>query len=160
MDDDEIVEKCHNISPVDGRYYKKVKKLANYFSEAGLIYYRCKVEIEYLIYLIKFLKIDITFNNNTQYSFEQKLRHLYTSIDNKSILAIKKIEAETNHDVKAVEIYLRHKLTDYKMEPLLEYIHFGLTSQDVNSTSYVLSMKQVSQVVILPELTIDKNLGS
>ena len=156
MDDDEIIEKCHNISPVDGRYYKKVKKLANYFSEAGLIYYRCKVEIEYLIYLIKFLRIDITFNNNTQYSFEQKLRNIYTTIDDESIIAIKKIEAETNHDVKAVEIYLRHKLTDYKMEHLLEYIHFGLTSQDVNSTSYVLSMKQASETVILPELTILK----
>ena len=55
MDDNEIIVKSHNISPVDGRYYKKVNKLANYFSEAGLIYYRCKVEIEYLIYLIKFL---------------------------------------------------------------------------------------------------------
>ena len=156
MDDDEIVEKCYNISPVDGRYYKKVKKLANYFSEASLMYYRCKVEIEYFINLIKFLKIDTTFNNNTQYSFEQKLRHIYTSIDDESILAIKKIEAETNHDVKAVEIYLRQKLTDYKMEHLLEFIHFGLTSQDVNSTSYVLSMKQACQVVILPELTILK----
>jgi len=157
MDDIEIVEKCYNISPIDGRYYKKVKKLSNYFSEAALIYYRCKVEIEYLIYLTKFLNIDISCNNNTQYSFEQKLRHLYTSFDDKSILEIKNIEATTNHDVKAVEIYLRQKITDYKMEYLLEYIHFGLTSQDVNSTSYVLSMKQASQVVILPELTILKS---
>ena len=151
-----IIEKCHNISPIDGRYYKKVNKLADYFSEAALMYYRCKIEIEYLIYLIKFLKIDITFNNNTQYSFEKKLHNIYTSFDDESILAIKKIEEETNHDVKAVEIYLRKKLTDYKLDPLLEYIHFGLTSQDVNSTSYVLSMKQANQIVILPELTILK----
>ena len=156
MDDTDIVEKCNNISPIDGRYHKKVNKLADYFSEAALMSYRCKIEIEYLIYLTKFLNIDITFNYNTQYSFEQKLRQLYLAFNDKSIITIKKIEAEINHDVKAVEVYLRQKLTDYQMEPLLEYIHFGLTSQDVNSTSYVFSMKQANKNIIIPELIILK----
>ena len=125
-----------SLSPLDGRYKEKTSNLSLYFSEAALINYRTKIEIEYFNFLLKFLKID--------YSDFQNLE-----LQESDLNRIKEIEKVTNHDVKAVELFLKEKLKEKKYS---EYIHFGLTSQDINSSSYVLSMKEGNEIVVIPEL--------
>ena len=126
----------YSLSPLDGRYKEKTFDLSLYFSEAALISYRTKIEIEYFNFLLKFLEIDYSDFKN----FELK---------ESDLKKVKKIETSTKHDVKAVEIFLREILKEKKYS---EYIHFGLTSQDINSSSYVLSMKEANQEIIVPEI--------
>ena len=137
------------LSPIDGRYAKTTAPLATYFSEAALIRYRVKVEVEYFISLSQlqlkgFPPIDRKQAN--------QLRKLYLNFSTEDAISIKEIEKITNHDVKAVEYFLKEKLKALGYEKELEFIHFGLTSQDINNTSIPLLWKEALQTEFYPLL--------
>ena len=138
------------VSPIDGRYRSKTECLADYFSEYALIRYRVRVEIEYFITLCELPLPQLkSFNSEL---FEQ-LRDIYRNFDEASAARVKEIESITNHDVKAVEYFIKEefdkigRLDDYK-----EFIHFGLTSQDINNTSVPLSVKEALEEVFYPQV--------
>lgn len=139
------------ISPVDGRYRSKVSELAPYFSEFGLIKYRVLVEVEYFIFLAE-NKIGSLSGVNADVF--PKLRAIVSDFSEADAEAIKTIERTTNHDVKAVEYFLKDKMAGLGLNDYLEFIHFGLTSQDINNTAIPLSLKEAVQQVILPELNL------
>ncbi|PMD93732.1 adenylosuccinate lyase [Siphonobacter sp. BAB-5405] len=135
------------ISPVDGRYRRTTESLAPFFSEFGLIHYRVRIEIEYFIALCE-LPLPQLAGFDT--SLFDQLRSIYTEFSEADALRIKEIEKTTNHDVKAVEYFIKEKLADLSIEQYLEFIHFGLTSQDVNNTAIPLSLKEAMDAVINP----------
>ena len=126
------------ISPIDGRYRGKVESLAGYYSEEALIKYRVKVEIEYFIALCE---IPLPQLENFDASVFPALREIYTSFSCEDALKIKEIESVTNHDVKAVEYFIKEKFDALNLQAFKEFIHFGLTSQDINNTAIPLSIK-------------------
>ena len=138
------------VSPIDGRYRSKTECLADYFSEYALIRYRVRVEIEYFITLCELPLPQLESFNSAL--FEQ-LRDIYRNFDEISAARVKEIEKTTNHDVKAVEYFIKEEfdkiggLDDYK-----EFIHFGLTSQDINNTSVPLSIKEALEEVYYPQV--------
>lgn len=138
------------VSPIDGRYRSKTESLADYFSEYALIRYRVRVEIEYFITLYELPLPQLESFNSAL--FEQ-LRDIYRNFDEASAARVKEIESITNHDVKAVEYFIKEEfdkiggLDDYK-----EFIHFGLTSQDINNTSVPLSVKEALEEVFYPQI--------
>ncbi len=138
------------ISPVDGRYRSKTESLAKYFSEFGLIKYRVQVEVEYLIYLnsIGLKGFDTPFSNEQV----SALRGIYQNFTEAMALTIKETEKTTNHDVKAVEYFLKAELDKLNLSHEKEWVHFGLTSQDINNTAIPLSLKEALQEVVLPSL--------
>ena len=138
------------ISPIDGRYRNKTHLLAQYFSEWALIKYRIRVEIEYFISLCQLpLPQLATFDTE---NFEL-LRNIYRNFSEQDALHVKEIEAVTNHDVKAVEYYIKEKMDELGgMEAYKEFVHFGLTSQDINNTSVPLSLKEALDDIYLPLL--------
>ena len=143
------------ISPIDGRYQAKTKELQPYFSEFGLIKYRVLVEVEYFIALVESgIEPLKSFPKN---SFSA-LRQLYINFSEKDANWIKDTEKVTNHDVKAVEYFLKEKLTELGLTEYLEFVHFGLTSQDINNTSIPLSLKEAltEQYYPLIEKLIEK----
>ena len=137
------------VSPIDGRYRGKCEPLAAYFSEGALIKYRVRVEVEYFIALADKLKglrpqlADVA-------DKAEELRNIYRNFTDTDAQAIKDIEKVTNHDVKAVEYFLKGKFDEMGLQELKEFIHFGLTSQDINNTSVPLSMKECHDEVLLP----------
>lgn len=137
------------ISPIDGRYQSRTAALQAYFSEFGLIRYRVLVEVEYLIALV-----DSGISNLQDFPKDKyaALRELYTNFSQVDALWIKETERTTNHDVKAVEYFLKEKMQGLGLEAYLEFIHFGLTSQDINNTAIPLSLKDGIEAVYLPEL--------
>jgi len=135
------------ISPVDGRYRNKTVELAKYFSEFGLIKYRVQVEVEYLIALVETNLIPL--KNFPKSSFVD-LRNIYINFSEKDALWIKSTEKITNHDVKAVEYFLKEKMNELGLSEYLEFVHFGLTSQDINNTSIPLSIKEALNNIIFP----------
>lgn len=137
------------ISPVDGRYRKQVESLAPYFSEFGLIKYRVLIEIEYFIALCE---IPLPQLEGVSKDLFSALRDIYRNFTEEDALWIKETEKVTNHDVKAVEYFIKHKLSNFGIEQYLEFIHFGLTSQDVNNTAIPLSLKDAMDTVVLPKL--------
>ncbi|MBR1774715.1 MAG: adenylosuccinate lyase [Bacteroidales bacterium] len=143
------MEILNAISPIDGRYRNKVEVLENYFSERALINYRVKVEIEYFIALCN-IPLDALkdFDKN---NFE-KLRDIYCNFSLDDAKRIKDIEKITNHDVKAVEYFIKEQFDKMGLSAHKEYIHFGLTSQDINNTSVPLSIKDCNEDVLLPLL--------
>ncbi len=143
------------ISPIDGRYHDKTKSLIPYFSEEALIKYRVRVEIEYFISLCK---LPLPQLKNIEHSLFQDLRNIYENFSSEDALEIKKIERTTNHDVKAVEYFIKDKFRNLKLEEYLEFIHFGLTSQDINNTAVPLSLKEAIADIYATELEkiIDK----
>jgi adenylosuccinate lyase len=138
------------ISPVDGRYKRLTSNLNSYFSEFGLIKYRVQIEVEYFIALCK-LPLPQLANFNLK-EFEANLRAIYTQFSESDALRIKEIEKTTNHDVKAVEYFLKEAFAKLKIENAAEFIHFGLTSQDINNTAIPLSLKEATSNEILPLL--------
>jgi len=135
------------ISPIDGRYRNKVSTLAPYFSEEALIKYRVKVEIEYFIALCE---IPLPQLNNFDTSLFGALRKIYTDFSASDAQAIKNIENVTNHDVKAVEYFIKEKFDALKLQDFKEFIHFGLTSQDINNTAVPLTIRDaISNVYII-----------
>ena len=137
------------ISPVDGRYRNKAESLAAYFSEYALIKYRVQVEIEYFITLSEFLpglQALATIEN------KEALRDIYRDFSVEDATRIKEIESVTNHDVKAVEYFIKEKFDLLSLQEYKEFIHFGLTSQDINNTSVPLSIKDALNEVYFPSL--------
>ena len=137
------------ISPVDGRYHSKTKALQAYYSEYGLIRYRVLVEVEYFIALTA---IPVPSLKDFPADQIEALRDLYRNFSEDDALWIKETEKTTNHDVKAVEYFLKEKMTALGLERYLEFIHFGLTSQDINNTAVPLSLKEGIDKVYLPLL--------
>ena len=137
------------ISPIDGRYHSKVKELSKYFSESALIKYRVRIEVEYFISLAK---IPLEPLEGISEDHFMKLRKLYVEFSNEDAERVKEIEATTNHDVKAVEYFIKEKMQSSDLKDKLEYIHFGLTSQDINNTAIPLSLRDAIEEVFLIEL--------
>ena len=132
------INSINAISPIDGRYSNQTSNLQDFFSEKALIKYRLKIEIEYFIKLTE-LKIDGL--KSWRKSNNKLLRKIYTDFDEKNALEIKEIEKTTNHDVKAVEYFLKNKFKKLRFEKFSEFVHFGLTSQDINNSAIPLSIK-------------------
>ena len=137
------------ISPIDGRYRRQCEPLAQYFSEFGLIKYRVRVEIEYFLALTA-LGLPQLAGFNTGLSAQ--LRNIYKDFSLADAQSIKDIEKTTNHDVKAVEYFIKHKFDALNLAPYKEFIHFGLTSQDINNTAIPLSIKDAVQGAYFPAL--------
>jgi adenylosuccinate lyase len=137
------------IGPVDGRYRKIAAKLADYFSEGALIQYRLLVEVEYFISLCKLALPPL---KSFPDSLFEPLREVYRHFSLADARRVKDIEKTTNHDVKAVEYFLKEKFDSLGLEDYKEFIHFGLTSQDINNTAMPLALKQGYQQVIKPAL--------
>ena len=137
------------ISPVDGRYRRAGKELAAYFSEYALIRYRVRVEIEYFIALCE---IPLPQLKDIDKSLYRTLRAIYLDFTEADAQAIKDIEKVTNHDVKAVEYFIKEKFDALNLDAYKEFIHFGLTSQDINNTSVPLSLKEAVLEQYLPQL--------
>lgn len=137
------------INPLDGRYRKKIEELSNYLSEYSLIKFRLEVEIKYLLFLSenkiirKLLKKEAIF-----------LESLVSSFSLKEAQKIKEIENETRHDIKAVEKYLREKFKKTSLSDISEYIHFGLTSEDINNISQRLMLKGALEEIIIPQISM------
>ncbi|MFS4483219.1 adenylosuccinate lyase [Hyunsoonleella sp. 2307UL5-6] len=136
------------ISPIDGRYRTKIDALGAYFSEEALIKYRVLVEIEYFIALCE---IPLPQLKDINHDVFEDLKAIYTSFSSEDAMAIKKIESVTNHDVKAVEYFIKEKFDALGLSAYKEFIHFGLTSQDINNTAIPLSIKDAMNDVYVPE---------
>lgn len=138
------------ISPIDGRYRTKTDSLADYFSEYALIRYRVRVEIEYFIALCELPLPQLKDFNRSLF---EPLRDLYRNFSESDAQRVKDIEKVTNHDVKAVEYFIKERLDDMGgFDRYKEFIHFGLTSQDINNTAVPLSMKEAIGDVFLPQV--------
>jgi len=136
------------ISPIDGRYRSKTDSLAGFFSEESLIKYRVLVEIEYFIALCE---LPLPQLKGFDTALFKNLRTIYTDFSSKDAQAIKDIESITNHDVKAVEYFIKDKFDALQISEYKEFIHFGLTSQDINNTAIPLSIKDAISAVYIPE---------
>ena len=137
------------VSPVDGRYQKQVEKLGLYFSEYALIKYRIRIEIEYFIALCNIPLPQLASFDKTKY---QQLRDIYNSFTEQDAQKVKDIEKVTNHDVKAVEYFIKDKFKELGISEYNEFVHFGLTSQDINNTSVPLSLLEGIRDVYIPLL--------
>lgn len=135
------------ISPVDGRYRRHAEDLAPFFSEFGLIHYRVRVEIEYFIALCELPLPQLAGVDAATFPH---LRAIYEHFSEADALRIKEIEQTTNHDVKAVEYFLKEKMADLNLGHSLEFIHFGLTSQDINNTAIPLALQEAMEAVVWP----------
>ena len=139
--------KLNAISPIDGRYRGKISKLADFFSEEALIKYRVRVEIEYFISLCE---IPLPQLEKFNHHLFDDLRKIYINFTTEDAQKIKEIEGITNHDVKAVEYFIKEKFDVLGLQNFKEFIHFGLTSQDINNTAIPLSIKEAMNEVYLP----------
>ena len=126
------------ISPIDGRYHSKIEELSEFFSEKALIKYRLLVEIEYFISLTE---IKLPNLKKWDVKMNESIRDIYRNFNDNDANEVKMIEKSTNHDVKAVEYFIKNKFKLLKLEKFSEYIHFGLTSQDINNTAIPMSIK-------------------
>ncbi|MGJ8593482.1 MAG: adenylosuccinate lyase [Aquaticitalea sp.] len=142
------------ISPIDGRYRDKVKELASYFSEESLIKYRVRVEIDYFIALCE---LPLPQLSAFDPSLFEKLRSIYSNFSTEDALKIKEIEKVTNHDVKAVEYFIKEQFDALNISKHKEFIHFGLTSQDINNTAIPLSIKEAMNDIYVPEYFVILN---
>jgi len=139
-----------NISPIDGRYANKVAELSEFFSEHGLFKYRVKVEVLYLLELIRTPELKITAITKNQEKALLEIVEKYSINDSERIKEIEKI---TRHDVKAVEYFLREKIGELGLQNLFEMIHFGLTSQDINNTATPMMMRDATVRILIPQLS-------
>lgn len=137
------------ISPIDGRYRGKTKELSAYFSEEALIQFRVRIEVEYFIALCELPLPQLSSFNPSLF---EELRSIYKHFTEDDAAAIKTIEKTTNHDVKAVEYFIKQEFDKLELQEYKEFIHFGLTSQDINNTAIPLSVKEAIEKVYLPEL--------
>lgn len=148
------------VTPIDGRYATKTRHLAEYFSEFALNKYRLKIEIKYLNFFLKLItsnfKTNLKNHNGNKYQLTNdillKLQDIYSDFSDENCLIIKLLEVSCNHDVKAVEYYIRDCLDNLELSYLKPYIHYGLTSQDINNTSITLSLKDYITKNYLPSI--------
>lgn len=137
------------VSPIDGRYCSKTNVLSRYFSEAALIKYRVKVEVEYFLALCR---LPLPQLKDVPAAVHEQLRDIYRNFTLEDAQRVKDIESVTNHDVKAVEYLLKEKFDQFGLEQFKEFIHFGLTSQDINNTSVPMSIKDAVEEAVVPAL--------
>ena len=137
------------ISPIDGRYHEKTHNLHNYFSEYALIKYRVRIEISYFLELVE---LELSPFQDFPKDLLPKVADLYLHFSLEDAEKIKEIEQITNHDVKAVEYWIKEKFDVLKLDRFKEFIHFGLTSQDINNTAVPLSLKEALQKEIIPKI--------
>jgi len=142
-----MLTQLNAISPIDGRYRNKISSLANYFSEEALIKYRVRVEIEYFIALCELPLPQLT---NFDATYFADFRKIYENFTTNDAQKIKDIERITNHDVKAVEYFIKEKMDGLGLQNHKEFIHFGLTSQDINNTAIPLSIKEFLHDIFIP----------
>ena len=135
------------ITPIDGRYISKTSSLQAYFSEAALIKFRVQVEIEYFIALCNSSILQLNHFPENKFT---TLRNLYTKFNESDAKRIKEIEITINHDVKAVEYFIKEKFDKLGLKDYREFIHFGLTSQDINNTALPLMIRDSLDKVIFP----------
>ena len=140
----------HAITPVDGRYASKTAELTHYFSEFALIKYRVRVEIEYFIALCE---TGVEQLSGVDSNLFEPLRDIYRNFQTEDAQKIKDIEKVTNHDVKAVEYFIKEKFEGLGLSQYQEFIHFGLTSQDINNTSVPLSIKDALNELLYPPVS-------
>lgn len=140
------------ISPIDGRYSKQTQELGQYFSEGALIQYRLRIETEYLISLSQVPLPQLA--PLTERHFEPLRDAIYRNFCEQDAVAVKEIEKTTNHDVKAVEYFVKSKLDALDLGSIKEFVHFGLTSQDVNNTATPLLLKEAHENVVLPQIMV------
>ncbi|MFM2208340.1 MAG: Adenylosuccinate lyase [Bacteroidota bacterium] len=153
-----MTDSLNAISPVDGRYRYQTRELSDYFSEAALIRYRLRVEVEYLISLFE---ADLPGMPKASPSVYESLRDIYRSFSPDDAARVKELERTTNHDVKALEYYLKEKTAGTPVEAAREFIHFGLTSQDINNTAFPLSIREAMENVYHPLIdTVVRRLDS
>ncbi|MGM9806891.1 MAG: adenylosuccinate lyase [Candidatus Onthomorpha sp.] len=143
------MESLNAITPIDGRYRRQVEELSSYFSEAALIRYRVKVEVEYFIALCQ---LPLPQLKDTDPGSFEAMRNIYRNFSTEDAKEVKEIEKTTNHDVKAVEYFLKRHFEALGLDKHKEFIHFGLTSQDINNTSVPLSLKDCHTNSLLPKL--------
>jgi adenylosuccinate lyase len=143
------INTIYAISPVDGRYRKTCQELADYFSEMALFRYRVRVEIEYFIALCRIPLPQLKAFPEMQIP---ALRHLYEKFSETDAIAVKQLERTTNHDVKSVEYFIKGKMDEMGIGYFKEFVHFGLTSQDINNTAIPLSVKEALSDIYLPHL--------
>ncbi|MFI3285134.1 MAG: adenylosuccinate lyase [Rikenellaceae bacterium] len=144
-----MLDKLTAISPLDGRYRNVTESLANYFSESALIRYRIRVEVEYFISLCEIPLPELASIDHAKFA---ELRKLYTEFSAADAERVKEIESVTNHDVKAIEYILKEKMDSMGLSDYKEFVHFGLTSQDINNTSIPLSLKEAIEEVYVPAM--------
>ncbi len=144
-----ILNELNAVSPIDGRYRSRTLSLSSYYSEEALIKYRIKVEVEYFIDLCN---IPLPQLQNVDTNIYESLRDLYRNFSTQDALSIKEIEKTTNHDVKAVEYFIKNAFDKLGLSQYKEFIHFGLTSQDINNTAIPLSNKEAYNEVYFPAL--------
>lgn len=137
------------IGPVDGRYFSKTKELSQFFSEASLMRYRVKVEVEYFIALCE---LPLPQLKDVKSEIFEELRKYYLDFSEKDATKIKEIEGVTNHDVKAVEYFIKDKMEAQGLGPAKEFVHFGLTSQDINNTAIPMSLKDSMEMTYIPHV--------
>tara|TARA_B100001287_G_scaffold84133_1_gene70244 strand:- start:3490 stop:4833 length:1344 start_codon:yes stop_codon:yes gene_type:complete len=137
------------ISPIDGRYFSKTKGLQQFFSEASLMKYRVKVEVEYFIALCELPLPQLKYVDHNIFPV---LRQYYLGFSENDAKIIKDIESVTNHDVKAVEYFIKEKMSDSNLAQAKEFVHFGLTSQDINNTAIPMSLKDCMEKMYIPHL--------
>lgn len=147
--DNNSIQALSAVSPIDGRYAAQTEALRHYFSEGAFMRYRVRVEVEYFIALSQF-GVELLADFPAEKAAD--LRRLYEDFSTDDMLAIKHIEKTTNHDVKAVEYFIKEKLDGMGLGRYKEMVHFGLTSQDINNTSQPLMLKEALHEVVLPEL--------
>ncbi len=135
------------VSPIDGRYRRQITELSAYTSEYALIHYRVMVEIKYLLALSKVLPV---LHKLQEPHYIEELRAIYTHFSEKDAERVKAIEAVTNHDVKAVEYFIKERLKDSDLDDVLEFVHFGLTSQDINNTAQPMMLRDALHRYWLP----------
>ncbi|MET3044854.1 adenylosuccinate lyase [Flavobacterium covae] len=145
-----LLTELNAISPIDGRYRSKTVSLSPYFSEEALIKYRVLIEVEYFIALIE---TGLPQLKEINASIFPKLRKIYQNFSTEDALWIKDTEKTTNHDVKAVEYFIKKQFDELGLEEYKEFIHFGLTSQDINNTAIPLSTKDAFENIYIPSLT-------
>lgn len=143
------MQELEAISPIDGRYRKKVESLKTYFSEAALIRYRTRVEIEYLIALLETKGLNLRTLTQAE---KTQLINIYKKFTLADAEMVKDKEAITNHDVKSVEYFLKEKLTGTSLEDIVEWIHFALTSEDINNLAYALMLSEAIHNEIIPAM--------
>ena len=139
----------NDISPIDGRYRNKIEGLSAFFSEEALIKYRVKIEVEYFIALCQ---IPLPQLEDFDVALFATLKDIYENFSSDDAKRIKEIEAITNHDVKAVEYFIKEKFDNLNLQKYKEFIHFGLTSQDINNTAVPLSLKDAYESIYIPEI--------